>query len=219
MTATPYSRSTPSTFAATRCGRRTSPRELAAGAALLPIAAYAYFPAVVTTLFGVAPAAAHHPDPARKREHGSWSSVRSSSRRVGVIAGVLLATYGPMILEDLARCPRWIRRSPRLPLLLRGLALRRTDLMAVAGLVFGITVIGVGQWLLALVGLTVYAAYAAGVPRALAPRLAALFLGGALVALVPIIAWNSWQGGGFMLTSGDAGLNLYLGNNPLTTGL
>ena len=91
--------------------------------------------------------------------------------------------------------------------------------MAVAGLVFGITVIGVGQWLLALVGLTVYAAYAAGVPRALAPRLAALFLGGALVALVPIIAWNSWQGGGFMLTSGDAGLNLYLGNNPLTTGL
>jgi hypothetical protein len=56
-------------------------------------------------------------------------------------------------------------------------------------------------------------------PRPVARRLAALFLGGALAALGPIILWNSWWGGGFMLTSGDAGLNLYLGNNPLTTGL
>ncbi len=91
--------------------------------------------------------------------------------------------------------------------------------MAAAGLVFGVTVIGVGQWLLALVGLTIYAALAPGLPKPLARRMAALFLGGALVMLGPVVAWNSWWGGGFMLTSGDAGLNLYLGNNPLTTGL
>src|SRR6185369_14267545 len=91
--------------------------------------------------------------------------------------------------------------------------------MAVAGVIFGVTVVGVGQWLLALAGLAVYAGVDRDLPRAVRRRLAGAFLAGALVVLVPLVAWNSWWGGGLMLTSGDAGLNLYLGNNPLTTGL
>jgi hypothetical protein len=147
---------------------------------------------------------------------------RIFNRRVGVIAGVVFATYGPMILEEISLAKTALLIFGGLLgfwLYLRALDARDARAMAVAGLVFGLTVVGVGQWLLALVGLAAYAAAGTRLPTSLARRLGAVFLGGALVTLGPLIAWNSAMGGGFMLTSGDAGLNLYLGNNPLTTGL
>jgi tetratricopeptide (TPR) repeat protein len=147
---------------------------------------------------------------------------RLFTRRFGLIAGILLATYGPMVLEEISLGKTALLIFGGLAafaLYLAALARRDAHGMVAAGLVFGVTVIGVGQWLVALVGLAAYAARERGVPRATARRLATAFLGGALVALAPIVAWNTWWGGGPMLTSGDAGLNLYLGNNPLTTGL
>ncbi|OQY65163.1 MAG: hypothetical protein B6D46_14580 [Polyangiaceae bacterium UTPRO1] len=143
-------------------------------------------------------------------------------RRVGVIAGLLLAIYGPMILEEISLGKTSLLVFGSLVgfmLFLRALAARRGDVMVAAGLVLGVTVIGVGQWLPALLGLALYTGSGSAAPKHAARRLAACFLGGALLALAPLILWNSWQGGGLMLTSGDAGLNLYLGNNPLTTGL
>jgi tetratricopeptide (TPR) repeat protein len=102
---------------------------------------------------------------------------------------------------------------------LRARERRDVPTMAVAGLIFGVTVIGVGQWLVALAGLTVYAIVDRSLPKPVARRLAAVFLGSALLVLLPLITWNSYYGGGLLLTSADAGLNLYLGNNPLSTGL
>ncbi len=186
---------------------------------------YAYYLAAVYAVFGRSPWAPR----VIQVLLGAASAVlvamigaRLFNRRVGVIAGVLLATYGPMILEE-------ISIAKTVLLVFGGLlafqcfvvARERRDerLMAGAGVVFGVTIVGVGQWLLALAGLTIYAAVDRALPRAVRRRLAGVFLAGALVVLVPLIAWNSWFGGGLMLTSGDAGLNFYLGNNPLTTGL
>lgn len=186
---------------------------------------YAYYLAVVTTVFGSSP----WPPRVIQVLLGTASTglltivgTELFSRRVGVIAGLLLATYGPMILEEISLGKTALLIFGGLlgfHLYLRALAGRRAVPMAIAGVVFGVTVIGVGQWLLALVGLSAYVLVAPRLPKPLAQTLAAAFLGGALVALAPIVFWNSSRGGGFMLTSGDAGLNLYLGNNPLTTGL
>ena len=186
---------------------------------------YAYYLAIVQVVFGASP----WPPRIIQILLGTASTgllaivgTEIFNRRVGLIAALLFATYGPMILEEISLGKTALLIFGGLlgfHCYLRALAERRPRLMVIAGLIFGVTVIGVGQWLLALIGLALYAAWTRGMPRALARRLAALFLGGALTALFPIIAWNSWYGGGFMLTSGDAGLNLYLGNNPLTTGL
>ncbi len=186
---------------------------------------YAYYLAGVTAVFGASP----WPPRIIQVLLGSAGAgllvlvgSRIFNRRVGVIAGVVFATYGPMVLEEISLAKTALLIFGGLlgfTLFLRALDARNERRMAVAGLVFGVTVIGVGQWLLALLGLAAYLAFGARLPTALGRRLAALFLGGALVALGPIVAWNSYWGSGFMLTSGDAGLNLYLGNNPLTTGL
>jgi 4-amino-4-deoxy-L-arabinose transferase-like glycosyltransferase len=186
---------------------------------------YAYYLAGVYALFGRSP----WPPRVIQILLGSASAglvvvigARLFTRRVGMIAGLLLAAYGPLVLEE-------ISLGKTALLIFGGLlafagylaALERRDqrLMIAAGMVFGVTIVGVGQWLAALLGLVAYAALDSRLPRAAARRLAIAFLGGALVAVLPIVGWNSWWGGGPMLTSGDAGLNLYLGNNPLTTGL
>jgi 4-amino-4-deoxy-L-arabinose transferase-like glycosyltransferase len=186
---------------------------------------YAYYLAIVTAAFGSSP----WPPRIIQILLGSLScglvatiGTRLFTRRIGIVAGLVLATYGPMILEEISLAKTALLVFGGLlgfELFLRARAGRDRRVMAAAGWVFGVTVIGVGQWLLAVLGLAAYAAVDRAMPRPVARRLAAVFLGGALVALAPVIAWNSWYGGGFMLTSGDAGLNFYLGNNPLTTGL
>jgi 4-amino-4-deoxy-L-arabinose transferase-like glycosyltransferase len=194
---------------------------------------YAYYLAIVQAVFGPSP----WPPRVIQILLGSAScgmlalvGARLFNRRVGLIAGLLLATYGPMVLEEVSLAKTALLIFGGLlgfACYLAALARRDARLMRVAGVVFGITVIGVGQWLLALLGLTLYAVWdprdarpgGRRYSRPEAKRMALRFLGGAMVALLPIIGWNSFWGGGFMLTSGDAGLNLYLGNNELTTGL
>jgi len=56
--------------------------------------------------------------------------------------------------------------------------------------------------------------------RPLAPRLtrAALFAAGLAVVLVPVAARNAYVGGGFYVTTSQAGPNFYIGNNPQSDG-
>jgi hypothetical protein len=96
---------------------------------------------------------------------------------------------------------------------LRGAESRRTRDLVTAGLLFGVSVIGVGQWIL------VFAALALWLPFMAGGRAAATFVAGALVLIIPMVVWNSSQGGGLVLTSGDAGLNFFTGNNERSTGL
>jgi 4-amino-4-deoxy-L-arabinose transferase-like glycosyltransferase len=187
---------------------------------------YAYFLATLYTVVGV----------------GSWSprivqivlgsaspvlayaiGTRLFDRRVGWIAGVALALYGPLILEEitfskttllvvtsLAGFAIYLWRAPWGDL--RGLA--------VAGVLFGVSVIGVGQWLLPFAALAAWTPMMCErLPRARRLRATIAFAAGGLAVILPLVVWNSANGGGLVLTSGDAGLNFYTGNNERATGL
>jgi 4-amino-4-deoxy-L-arabinose transferase-like glycosyltransferase len=144
------------------------------------------------------------------------------SRRVGWIAGLALALYGPIVLEEitlsktsplvftaLAAFAAWVRWAPR----------ARPVGLGIAGLLFGVTIVGVAQWLLPFAVLAVVTWFVIGGPTPRRALAVAVFVTAALVPLVPVVAWNSAHGGGLVLTSGGSGLNLYSGNNPRATGL
>jgi 4-amino-4-deoxy-L-arabinose transferase-like glycosyltransferase len=150
-------------------------------------------------------------------------ATRLFTRRVGWIAGLLVALYGPMVLEEITISKTTLLITSALAaftLYLRYGPWARTDGMAAAGVVMGLTVVGVGQWLPAFLALAVWA-YFLPEQASVAQRraCAAAFLAGGLFVTLPMIAWNTAQGGGLILTSADAGLNLYTGNNPRASGL
>jgi 4-amino-4-deoxy-L-arabinose transferase-like glycosyltransferase len=186
---------------------------------------YAYYLAVVQTVFGDSP----WPPRAIQVLLGSASvgllgviGTRLFTRRVGLFAMVMFALYGPMILEEVTLSKTSLLVCSALvgfALFLHARDRQSGRGMAAAGLTFGVTIIGVGQWLVALLGLTVFIALDRSTPRRLRRQLAAFFFAGALVVLAPVIAWNSYAGGGLILTSADAGLNLWLGNNAIATAL
>ena len=187
---------------------------------------YAYVLATLYTLFGT----------------GTWSArvvqvlvgslavalayaigTRLASPRVGWMAGIGLALYGPLVLEEvtiskttllvatsLAGFALYLWEAPR----------AHTRGLVAAGALFGITVVGVGQWLPAFLGLVAWAPMMAeSLAPALRRRAAVAFAVGGLVIILPVVIWNSARGGGPMLTSGDAGLNFYIGNNARASGL
>jgi 4-amino-4-deoxy-L-arabinose transferase-like glycosyltransferase len=161
---------------------------------------------------------------------GAWScavayaaGARLYSRRAGWIAGLALALYGPVIVEDvLIVKTAWVIAASltAFALLLRYGPAARPRGVAGAGLLLGVAIVAGGQWVPAL-GTMAFAA--ATLPEAARrDRRRRLALAFALAAALPVgalSAWNSWHGGGFLLTSADAGLNLFMGNNPLATGL
>jgi 4-amino-4-deoxy-L-arabinose transferase-like glycosyltransferase len=188
---------------------------------------YAYFLAILYTVFGVG-------DQWSPRIvqilFGSVSPLlvygigtRLFTRRVGWIAGLLVAFYGPMVLEEITISKTTLLITSALAaftLYLRHGPWARPGGMAAAGAVMGLTVVGVGQWLPAFLALALYAYFLperATVPARRAG--AAAFLAGGLAIMLPMIVWNTSQGGGLILTSADAGLNLYTGNNPKASGL
>lgn len=149
-------------------------------------------------------------------------ALRTFSRRVAVIAALMLCFYGPLIAEEimLAKTALVICLTvASVHLYLRGLELANRRDMLLAGVVFGVAIIGVGQWLPVLVALAIHGALSPGNRWRRRRPLVAALLGGTALIMLPVVAWNSYWGGGLMLTSGDAGLNLFIGNNPLTTGL
>ena len=187
---------------------------------------YAYFLATLYSIVGV----------------GSWSprvvqvvlgsvspvlvyaiGTRLFTRRVGWIGGAALVLFGPLMLEEvtfskttllvvtsLAGFALYLWRAPSAEP--RGLA--------IAGVLFGVSVVGVGQWLLPFVALAAWTPMMCErLPRARRIRAAAAFAAGGLAVVLPLVLWNSANGGGLVLTSGDAGLNFFSGNNERATGL
>lgn len=149
--------------------------------------------------------------------------VQLFSRRVGWIAGLALALYGPLVLEEITLS----KTSPLIFLVLASFAayLRsgirgRLGGMAVAGAVGGLAVAAAAQWLLVFVAL---AAFAWFLPTTAGPArrwsAAAVFTIAGLLVFGPVVAWNSAQGGGLVLTAGGGGLNLFSGNNIRSMGL
>ena len=152
-----------------------------------------------------------------------WIGARLFSRRIGWIAGILLALYGPLVLEEVTLSKTTLLVATSLAgfaLYLRGAATGRARDLVAAGLLFGVSVVGVGQWLLVFLALAVWVPMMLPerVP-ALRLRAAAAFAAGGLVFIAPMAVWNSARGGGLVLTSGDAGLNFFTGNNERATGL
>jgi 4-amino-4-deoxy-L-arabinose transferase-like glycosyltransferase len=187
---------------------------------------YAYFLATLYSIVGV----------------GSWSprvvqvvlgsaspvlayaiATRLFTRRVGWIAGLALALYGPLILEEIT----FSKTTLLVVTSLAGFAVylwkapsADTRGLAVAGVLFGVSIVGVGQWLIPFVALAAWTPMMCEhLPRARRLRAAAVFVAGGLVVILPLVVWNSANGGGLVLTSGDAGLNFFTGNNEKATGL
>lgn len=138
------------------------------------------------------------------------------SRRAGWIAALALASCGPLLLEEYSV----LKTALVVFLLLLALALlvlhqstgRRRFIVA-AGISFGLLCTAAGQFLIALPLLVLCVALQRA-PGRLNLLSATLLFVGSLLPLTPVVAWNSSAGGGLLLTSADAGFNLYLGNNP-----
>ena len=186
---------------------------------------YAYFLAVLYQIFGDGPWAPR----VVQIILGSATPVlvfgmgtRLFTRRVAWIGAMLVALYGPLVLEEVTLS----KTSPLMAIAMAGVAayLRygsaaRASGLAVAGFATGIAVVGVAQWLLPFVALAAWLPWLAGGTRARWGVPLAAFVGAALLAVAPVVGWNSFHGGGLYLTSGGSGLNLFSGNNERSTGL
>ncbi len=186
---------------------------------------YAYFLAALYRVFGDGPWAPRFVQIVL----GSTTPVlvfaigtRLFTRRVAWIGAILLALYGPLVLEEVTLS----KTTPLIVAAVAGVAayLRygpgaRLGGLALAGALTGLAVVGIAQWLLPFVAMGAWLPWL--VRGALARRLVATAtFGAAALALIgPVVAWNSFHGGGLVLTSGGGGLNLYSGNNERTTGL
>jgi 4-amino-4-deoxy-L-arabinose transferase-like glycosyltransferase len=187
---------------------------------------YAYFLAVLYKIFGTGPWSPR----VVQVMLGSLSPVllyaigtRLFSRRVGWIAGIGLALYGPIILEEITFSKTTLLVVTALAgfaFYLQAAERGRMGAMLGAGVLFGVSVVGVGQWLLPFLGLIAWAPRMGGsLPWPRRRLLAVAFAAGGLAVIVPLVVWNSARGGGLVLTSADAGLNFYNGNNERSSGL
>jgi tetratricopeptide (TPR) repeat protein len=160
------------------------------------------------------------------------AGARLFSTRVGVAAGLMLALYAPAIFFDgliqkstldvffvclalwlitktgtaktAEQAEKKISQRSQRPLRLRplfslgvamgGLALTREN---------------------AMVLIAVVALWAAFVHQI---RAAAIFVAGVAIVLTPVAARNAYVGGGFYVTTSQAGPNFYIGNNPKSDG-
>lgn len=147
-----------------------------------------------------------------------WALVRRAfDRRTALVAALLLATSwisifydGELLLETLA-----------VPLYVAALALslavpgpRPVRNAFAAGVVWGLAVITRPN---ALIFLPLLALWLWRRPRAGLPAAVALMLG-TLLPVLPITAHNTLRGGDFVLVASQAGLNLWIGNNPASDG-
>jgi tetratricopeptide (TPR) repeat protein len=138
---------------------------------------------------------------------------RIFSDRVGIAAGAMLALYAPAIFFD-----GLIQKSTLdvflICVALWILAKNAEDLRSLLAL-------GITMGLLALtrenamVLIAVVAVWALVVHRA---RAAAVFVMGVAIVLVPVAARNAYVGGGFYVTTSQAGPNFYIGNNAHADG-
>jgi tetratricopeptide (TPR) repeat protein len=175
------------------------------------------------------------------------AGARLFSRRVGLAAGVMLAMYAPAIFFDgllqkstldvffvclalwlitktgtaetaeraennssfrHARLPS--RSSPELMRAKAG-GLRLPSFLWLGLAMGGLALTREN----AIVLIVVVAVWAAMVSR---PKTAAVFLAGVALVLTPVALRNAYVGGGFYVTTSQAGPNFYIGNNPKSDG-
>jgi 4-amino-4-deoxy-L-arabinose transferase-like glycosyltransferase len=187
---------------------------------------YAYFLAILYEIFGDGPWAPR----IVQIVLGSLTPVlvfglgaRLATRRAAWVAALLVALYGPIVLEE-------VTLSKTSPLMTAAVASVAAYLrygpgahpggLALAGAAMGVAVVGVAQWVLAFAALAAWLPWLA-VPAARPRRLRGLaaFVAAGVLVISPVVAWNSYHGGGLVLTSGGGGLNLFSGNNERATGL
>lgn len=168
-------------------------------------------PRLVQALFGAAATALVH-----------LVGARAFDRRVGRVAALLWATSwvgiffdGELLLEPLA-----------IPLSLLGLYLMlgsdrapRAGRLLAAGLAFGLSAITRLNVLLLMPLLAFWLLLRPGALDLRARLLPALWLTlGTLLPILPITAYNQIAGGDTVLVASQGGLNLWIGNNPVSDG-
>lgn len=147
---------------------------------------------------------------------------RFFSPSVGVVAGVVMALYGPLVFFDgLIQKPVLDVFLTCLLLLLLGEMARRQRwwLMLAAGAVLGLFALTRENALVLapiLLAWTLLRFRAAGGRARL--RWAAALAAGLALVLVPVGLRNRDIGGDFLITTAQLGTNLFIGNNPLADG-
>lgn len=150
-----------------------------------------------------------------------WLGARVFSERVGRLAGVVAATYWPLIYFDaeLLIPPLGIFLNlTALVLLLRASSRGSARGWLLAGLACGLAALARPNILLFAPAAAAWIALRNG-RRSPAWKSAAVYAAGCALAVLPVTARNWIVGGDRVLVSSQAGVNLFIGNNPEADGI
>jgi len=146
---------------------------------------------------------------------------RAFDRRVGLVAGLFAATYWVLIYFD----GELLIPTLIVPLDLLGIWLalglaeeRRPRTLVASGLVFGLSAIARPNVLLFMPPLALWIVWLERARLARALRCAALFAAGLFAPILPITGYNYFAANDLVLVSTQAGVNLWIGNNPRSDG-
>ncbi len=172
---------------------------------------YSYFLALVYAVAGpgyLAPRIAQALLGASSAVLTAWIGARLFGRRVGLAAGYVVAIYGMLVYYDGELLTPTLTialqlLAIRLALMAREHPARERWLWAGSGLAIGLASIVTAPSLVIAAVLAVHARRRAG-----------LLLLGTALAIAPVTARNWSRGGELIPISWNAGINLYIGNNP-----
>jgi len=172
---------------------------------------YSYFLSLIYSVAGpgfFAPRAAQALLGALSAVLTAWIGARVFGRRVGLGAGYVVALYGMLIYYDgelLTPTLTIALQLAAVALALKALEHRRREpwLWGASGLLIGLASV-----------VTAPSLVIAGVLAVFARRQAWMLLLGTALAIAPVTWRNLNRGGEFIPISWNAGINLYIGNNP-----
>ena len=149
-----------------------------------------------------------------------------SSRRAGIAAGLMLALYAPAVFFDgllqkstldvFFMCLALWLISRTIPVSLKPDTTNARHSRTTSFLWLGLAMGGLALTRENAIVLTAVIAVWTLVAHRIRPT--AFFLAGAAIVLVPVAARNAYVGGGFYVTTSQAGPNFYIGNNPRGNG-
>ncbi len=148
---------------------------------------------------------------------------RLFGRAAGWIAGGLAAVYSTFIFQDamlLKSVVLFLFLSLSLLRISQAIDSGRSAPLFQSGLLFGIAICGRGNLLFALPLFCLWLYVRVdGTPALRRLRAPLIFLTGAILAISPVTVRNRIVGNDWVLTESDAGINLYVGNNPHAIGI
>ena len=137
--------------------------------------------------------------------------------RTGVVAGLIVAACGTLILYDgQLLVPSLVIGLNLFSVycLIRGLESARAGLFLLSGLALGLSAIARPTVLLFVCAVAVLLLWEhRRTPRQVSKKSLALFAAGVVLAIVPVTARNYVKSGEFILIGTYGGINLYIGNN------